>query len=147
VPPDLNHTWTESIFIAELLENLEPNPNSAVHPSCQFDSIFKDVLSNHPHLLEVLRIQLILGRRMFPWDLDVLGCTTEVFRPLCTFNGLLIHSSFPEGDSPFDFLSDSYRAGPLYEDSHYTAEMVVIRWMRTVKTSNGPDVYSDFWAM
>ncbi|KAJ7289488.1 hypothetical protein C8J57DRAFT_1213823 [Mycena rebaudengoi] len=85
-----------------------------------------------------------------PWELELFGCTHEVYRPLCAFIGLLVNSSFPEGDSPLDFLFDFQRAGPLYEDSHYTAKVAVIRWMHTVKTLiNGQDqgqgVYWDIW--
>ncbi|KAJ7208740.1 hypothetical protein C8J57DRAFT_1610104 [Mycena rebaudengoi] len=134
LPPDLKHTWTESVFIVELLQNLKPNTKSAAHPSCQFDSIFEDILSNHPHLLELLRVQLTLGWKMFPWDFDILGFTREVLRPLCTFNGLLVDCSFSEGDSPLDFLSNFQRCGALYEDQHNTAEKAVIHWIHFTKT-------------
>ncbi|KAJ7289454.1 hypothetical protein C8J57DRAFT_1459451 [Mycena rebaudengoi] len=147
LPPDLKHTWTESVFIAELFENLKPNTNSAAHPSCRFDHIYKDILSTHPQLLEVLRLSLIRPAFLFiSWELGFFGCTREVFRPLCTFSELLVDSSFPEGDSPLDFLSDLQRAGPLYEDSHNIAEMVVIRWIRSVKALiSGQDINWNVW--
>jgi hypothetical protein len=130
---------------------LEPSTNSAAHPSYQFDDIYKNIFSNHRRLLEVLRMKFIHPTLGFaPWELELFGCTHELYRPLCAFIGLLVNSSFPEGDSPLDFLFDFQRAGPLYEDSHYTAKVAVIRWMHTVKTLiNGQDqgqgVYWDIW--
>ncbi|KAJ7289486.1 hypothetical protein C8J57DRAFT_432435 [Mycena rebaudengoi] len=135
LPPDLKRTWTESVFIAELLKNLKPRMNPAAQPSYHFDHIYMYIFSNHPQLLEVLRMQLIHPTlKLHLLELEVFGCTCEVFRPLYTFNGLLVNSSFPKGDSPYDFLTDFQRCGALYEDPHNTAEKAVIRWIHFTKT-------------
>ncbi|KAJ7132390.1 hypothetical protein C8R44DRAFT_849899 [Mycena epipterygia] len=135
IPADLSKTITDSDFIVQILENLVPRQRSS-HSTCRFDSIYMTIFSDNPLLLDVLRIQLIDGPAYGPVLLDsnlrALDCTYTVFRPFCAFNGL-IDVSFPDGDSPFDFLSDSQRAGDLYEDPHHTSEKVIIRWIRVVK--------------
>jgi hypothetical protein len=66
------------------------------------------------------------------WDLDLLGLNAKIFIPFCAHSGQLANCAFPEGDGPLDFLSNIHRAGPLYEDSHYTAEKTIIRGIRRV---------------
>jgi hypothetical protein len=65
-------------------------------------------------------------------DLGVLGLNSKIFIPLCALSGQIADCAFPEGDGPLDFLSDIRRAGPLYEDSCYTAEKTIIRGIRRV---------------
>jgi hypothetical protein len=65
-------------------------------------------------------------------DLGVLGLNAKSFIPFCELSGQIADCAFPEGDGPLDFLSDIRRAGPLYEDSYYTAEKTIIRGIRRV---------------
>jgi hypothetical protein len=135
----------ESSFIAALLPCLLPSWSWAIHPSCQFDHIYKNIFSNHPQLLEVHRMKLIRPLCSFhSYDLEYLGCTHQVFRPLCIFNGLLVNCLFPDGDSPLDFLADFRRAAALYEHSHHTAENAIIRWIRFLKKTMDETDYG--WA-
>ncbi|KAJ7915367.1 hypothetical protein B0H13DRAFT_2000557 [Mycena leptocephala] len=136
LPSDLKQTWMTSVFISGVLSKLRaPSINSAV-PSCRFDSIYRSIFSTHPLLLEVLRMQLMpRGFSHFDrWkeDLGILGLSAKIFIPFCALSEQLADCAFPEGDGPLDFLSDIRRAGPLYEDSCYTAEKTIIRGIRLV---------------
>ncbi|KAJ7132387.1 hypothetical protein C8R44DRAFT_978009 [Mycena epipterygia] len=133
IPADLSKTLTDSDFIRRFLSDLKPRSERlASHPTCRLDSIYMDIFSANPLLLHVLHIQLIDGPVLLGFNVLALGCTYTVFRPLCVFDGL-INGSFPEGESPLDFLSDPRRARNLYEEQRLTAEKVIIRWIRLVK--------------
>lgn len=65
-------------------------------------------------------------------NLKLLRWTYKVLQPFLVLRESL-NFPFPRGDSPIDFLSAPSRAGRLYVDLSWTAEELVLLWIRRAK--------------
>jgi hypothetical protein len=124
-PSDLIQLWEDHRFLSTLKDHLHLSVNRDA-PTFKFDSIYTEMLSKHPALLFVLG-SLVLG---VCWDtvLHLLRLSYSVLRPFLQLRKFLEECSFPEGDSPGDFLADPRRGGQLWNQRDI-AEELVFRWI------------------
>ncbi|KAJ7478109.1 hypothetical protein FB451DRAFT_181733 [Mycena latifolia] len=129
-PLDLIQLWEDHHWISKLKEYLHRTTNHT-RPSCRFDAIYRDILSQYPTLLFVLKSQIIE-----PDTLEAIPvfpqCTYRVFQPFLRLHGLL-EFPFPVWDSPLDFLNDPRRAGDLYSAPQDIAEDIILLWIQYAK--------------
>ncbi|KAJ7106297.1 hypothetical protein C8R44DRAFT_327558 [Mycena epipterygia] len=131
-PSDLIQLWDGYRYIFALIPHLRRSRNRST-PTLRFDAIYTTIFSNHPDVLLVVQIMILLPLR--PYQIfRILGPTWNhhVFLPFHEFRELL-ELPFPEGDSPLDFLSDLRRAGDIYSDPQNAAEELVLIWISRVK--------------
>ncbi|KAJ7153112.1 hypothetical protein C8R43DRAFT_1106842 [Mycena crocata] len=131
-PLDLIRLWDEHNFVAILCDNARMSRNPKSPPTLKFDSIYAEILSQHPDLLLILRTGLVQGLVWFDSTLSLLGWTYRIFGPLLAFRDVLV-LPFPEGDSPIDFLADPRRAGDLYAKPQVIIEELILLWLRGSK--------------
>ncbi|KAJ7438421.1 hypothetical protein FB451DRAFT_1192628 [Mycena latifolia] len=132
-PSDLIHVWEEHRFLLDLASHLRPSKNSSA-PTFKFDSIYREIFTEHRQLLSVMR-HIIMAPGRAHHVLAVFGpeVNYRVLRPLLIFRDHIISLPFPGGDSPIDFLNDQDRAGDLYSDVQDIAQEMVLLWIRRAK--------------
>ncbi|KAJ7442784.1 hypothetical protein B0H11DRAFT_1932154 [Mycena galericulata] len=123
-PTDLVQLWEDHRFMCNLHLHVRSSGPGA-SPTCKFDSIYAEILSQHADLLFDLKTRIVLGDDS-SW-ISALDLTLSVFKPFLVITHWDL--PFPHGDSPLDFLQDSWRAG----DPDDVAEEVRLIWIHRTK--------------